>query len=40
MSGFEIHMEKYEMFRLDAENEEISIPIRIEAYFLCCFSFH
>ena len=27
------------MFRLDAENEEVSIPIRIEAYFYAAFHF-
>lgn len=33
MSNSNMHREKYEMFRRDAENESISIPTRIQAYF-------
>ncbi len=37
MANFEIHREKYLMFRSDAEREENSSPTRIEAYFNACF---
>lgn len=37
MSGFDIHKEKYIMFKHDAENEENSIPTRIESYFSASF---
>lgn len=37
MSNFDSHKEKYEMFSRDAEHDEISIPLRIEAYYA---SFH
>jgi len=33
MSNFDIHREKYKMFKCDAENEANSIPTRIQAYF-------
>jgi hypothetical protein len=33
MSDFNSHKEKYLMFKHDAENEDNSIPTRIEAYF-------
>ena len=37
MSKFDRHKEKYEMFKNDALNEDISIPLRIEAYFYAAF---
>lgn len=37
MSNFEMHFEKYQMFKADANNESTSIPIRIEAYFYAAF---
>lgn len=37
MSSFDIHMDKHEMFKKDAENEDNSTPTRIEAYFNSCF---
>jgi len=37
MSKHDRHKEKYEMFRKDAFNEEISIPLRIEAFFYAAF---
>ncbi|MEW6009505.1 MAG: hypothetical protein AB1629_07730 [Candidatus Omnitrophota bacterium] len=37
MASFDIHKEKYTMFKRDAENEENSIPTRIEAYFNASF---
>jgi hypothetical protein len=37
MPSAEVHRQKYEDFRADAEREENSIPIRIEAYFHSLF---
>jgi hypothetical protein len=37
MSKFDRHKKKYEMFKSDASNEDISIPLRIEAYFYAAF---
>jgi hypothetical protein len=37
MSSFEIHKEKYKLFKKDAENETVSHPSRIEAYFAAAF---
>jgi hypothetical protein len=37
MANFDIHKEKYTMFKRDAEDEENSIPTRIEAYFNASF---
>ncbi|HDM78481.1 MAG: hypothetical protein JRI35_04900 [Deltaproteobacteria bacterium] len=37
MSNFEKHLEKYEMFKHDATNDSVSIPLRIEAYFYAAF---
>lgn len=37
MTSFNIHNEKYLMFKADAENETNSILTRIEAYFYACF---
>jgi len=37
MSTQEMHMEKYGMFKKDAENETVSNPTRIEAYFSASF---
>jgi len=37
MSDFNTHIEKYRMFKKDADNEQNSIPIRIEAYFYAGF---
>ncbi len=37
MTSFDGHMEKYRMFKADAQNETNSIPTRIEAYFNACF---
>jgi hypothetical protein len=37
MARYEVHMEKYEMFNRDAENEATSYPSRIEAYFSSAF---
>lgn len=37
MSTKETHMQKYEMFKHDAENETVSNPMRKEAYFSAAF---
>jgi|GEM_PF-1663318 len=37
MSDFDTHIEKYKMFKKDANNTQNSIPIRIEAYFYAAF---
>lgn len=37
MSNYDTHFEKYTMFNNDAENEDISTPLRIEAYFYSAF---
>lgn len=37
MASFEKHMEKYELFKKDAENETVSHMSRIEAYFMASF---
>lgn len=37
MANFDIHKEKYLMFKRDAEDKENSIPTRIEAYFNASF---
>jgi hypothetical protein len=37
MASAELHQTKYETFRNDAENEDVSIPLRIEAYFYASF---
>lgn len=37
MTGYDKHYAKYLMFKKDAENEDISIPLRIEAYFYAAF---
>jgi len=37
MAAFEIHMEKYRLFRKDAENKDNSSMTRINAYFEACF---
>src|SRR4030042_4446494 len=37
MSNFNTHLDKYRMFKADADNETNSIPIRIEAYFYAGF---
>lgn len=37
MSNFERHMEKYGLFKKDAENDAVSHPTRIEAYFAAAF---
>lgn len=37
MSVFEKHYSKYNMFKTDGENEDLSVPMRIEAYFYASF---
>jgi len=37
MTSFEKHMEKYELFKKDAENSTVSHMSRIEAYFMASF---
>jgi len=37
MTDFNIHMDKYLMFKADAESESNSIPTRVDAYFNACF---
>jgi len=37
MASFEKHMEKYRLFKKDAENETVSHMSRIEAYFMASF---
>jgi len=37
MSGFELHIEKYNLFKKDAENETVSHPSRIDAYFAAAY---
>ena len=37
MSSEDIHRKKYESFKKDAENSELFIPTRIEAYFNAAF---
>ena len=37
MAYFEKHIEKYELFKKDAENETVSEPTRINAYFEAAF---
>lgn len=37
MTSFEKHMEKYELFKKDAENNTVSHMSRIEAYFFASF---
>jgi len=37
MTDFNTHIEKYLMFKADAENELNSIPTRVDAYFNACY---
>ena len=37
MASLNVHLEKYKLFRKDAQNEDNSIPTRIEAIFEACF---
>jgi len=37
MAGFEKHIEKYRLFKKDAENKTVSHMTRIEAYFFASF---
>jgi len=37
MTKLEVHFKKYKMFKEDAENEDVSYPMRIEAYFASAF---
>ena len=37
MASVEIHQTKYEIFKHDAENPDVSSPLRIEAYFYASF---
>ncbi len=37
MASLSVHSEKYKLFRKDAQNEDNSIPTRIEAIFEACF---
>jgi hypothetical protein len=37
MASQDVHFQKYKLFRRDAENEENSIPTRIEVIFEACF---
>lgn len=37
MASYEKHIEKYELFKKDAENKTVSHMSRIEAYFLASF---
>lgn len=37
MTVFDKHYSKFLMFKKDAENEDISTPLRIEAYFYASF---
>lgn len=37
MASFEIHTKKYEMFKKDGNNPDVSEPTRIEALFEACF---
>jgi hypothetical protein len=37
MARRETHIEKYRMFKGDAENEDVSPPSRVEAYFSAAF---
>jgi uncharacterized protein (UPF0332 family) len=37
MASQSVHVEKYRLFKRDAQNEENSIPTRIEAIFEACF---
>ena len=37
MVSQDVHLQKYMMFKRDAENEQNSIPTRIEAIFEACF---
>jgi hypothetical protein len=37
MSQYQTHIEKYRMFKVDAEKETVSAPLRIEAYFSAIF---
>ena len=37
MSSFDIHYEKYEMFKKDAETTDVSNPLKIEAFFYSSF---
>lgn len=37
MASLNVHLEKYKLFRRDAQNESNSIPTRIEAIFEACF---
>jgi len=37
MASQSVHLEKYKLFKHDAQNEENSIPTRIETIFEACF---
>jgi len=37
MASQSVHLEKYRLFKRDAQNEENSIPTRIETIFEACF---
>jgi hypothetical protein len=37
MASQDIHLQKYKLFKRDAENKDNSIPTRIEATFEACF---
>ena len=37
MASQDVHLKKYKLFKHDAENEENSIPTRIETIFEACF---
>jgi hypothetical protein len=37
MTSRDVHLQKYKLFKRDAENEENSVPTRIEATFEACF---
>jgi uncharacterized protein YydD (DUF2326 family) len=37
MTSQDVHLQKYKLFKRDAENEENFIPTRIEATFEACF---
>lgn len=37
MASQDVHLRKYKLFKRDAENEENSVPTRIETIFEACF---
>jgi len=37
MASLDVHLKKYRLFKKDAENEDISIPTRIQSIFEACF---